>query len=132
MPIYKPLKRGREVIADFPTQAIDAGGYFDAVSVSGSGELDELMILSPNTSFGVAVATDGTTILSKTYAQLNAITQSSRSISAFAELDEDGNATGKYLIHLKDISFLVSLVARVYNTGGAAATFNIFGKYRLS
>lgn len=132
MTVYKPLKRGREIIADFPAQAIDAGGYFDAVSVSGSGELDELMILSPNTSFGVAVATDGTTILSKTYAQLNAITQSSRSISAFAELDEDGNPTGKYLIHLKDISFLVSLVARIVNTGGAVATFNIFGKYRFS
>lgn len=121
-----------EAIADFPSQVIAAGGTFDPISVTGSGVLDELMVLSPNTSFGVAVAVDGSTILSKTYAQLNALTQSLRCVSAFAELDENGDATGKYLIHLKDISFLASLVARVTNTGGASATFNIVGKYRVS
>lgn len=104
----------------------------DAVSVTGSGELDELMIISPSTSFGVVVTVDGTIILSKTYAELNALTQSLRVVSAFSELDEDGTPTGEYLIHLKDISFLESLVARVVNTSVADITFDIFGKYRLS
>lgn len=130
--MYKPLKRAREVIADFPSKAIDAGGYFDAISVTGSGEVYEFMVLSPNTSFGVTVAVDGVTTLSKTYSEFNALTQSLRSVSAFEELDENGNPTGKYLVNLKDIHFLSSLIVRVSNTGGASATFIIFGKYTYS
>lgn len=132
MTTYKVMKRGREVVADFSSKEIAAGGYFDPISVVGSGELYEIMILSPNTSFGVTVAVDGTTILSKTYTELHAITQPLRSVSAFPELDEDGDPTGQYLIHLKDISFLESLVVRVTNTGGASANFNILGKYNIS
>ena len=129
---YKPTKRGRQKTADYLSQAIDAGAYLDVISVDGSGELDELMVLCPNTSFGVTIAVDGTTILSKTYSQLNAVTQTLSFVSAFAEVDENGDATGNYLIHIKNISFLSSLVARITNTGGASATFNIFGKYTLS
>ncbi|NVM57798.1 MAG: hypothetical protein HWN51_06745 [Desulfobacterales bacterium] len=130
--VYKPLKRGVETIADFPTKVIAVGKYFDPINVVGSGELDELMVLSPNTDFAVVVAVDGTTILSKTYAELNALTQSLRCVSAFPEVDEDGNPTGDYLAHIKGISFLVSLVARVANTGAVDTTFNIFGKYAVS
>jgi len=131
--MFKPLKRAREVIADFPSKSIDAGGYFDAISISDrSGELYEFMVLSPNTSFRVTVAVDGTTILSKTYSEFNALTQSLRSVSAFAELDENGNPTGEYLVSLKDISFLRSLIVRVSNTGGTSAIFIIFGKYTFS
>jgi len=132
MTIYRLPKRGPAKTSDYLSQAIGAGAYLDVISVDGSGELDELMVLSPNTNFGVTLATDGTTILSKTYTQLNALTQSLRFVSAFAEVDESGTATGKYLIHIKGISFLESLVARVTNTGGASATFDIFGKYTLS
>lgn len=121
-----------EAIADYPSQAIDAGGYFDAISVSGSGVLNELMVLSPNTSFKVDVDVDGSTILFKTYDELNALTQSLRYVSAFAELDENGDPTGNYLVHLEGISFLESLLVRIYNTGGVSTTFNIVGKYRVS
>lgn len=134
VPVAKPavVTGGREVIVDFPSQTIAAGGNFDAIEARSSGALDEFMILSPNTNFAVAVSVDGTTILSKTYAEFHAITQTLKCVSAFPELDENGVPTGNYLVHLADISFLKSLVVRVLNTGGTGVTFNIFGKYTLS
>lgn len=130
---YKPLKRGSEMIVHpFPLTEIDAGGHFDAIDIKGSGRMAEFLIVSPNTSFGAAIVVDGGTILSESYASLNALTQTLLCVSAFPELDITGTPTGKYIIHLSDVSFLESLLVRVLNTGGASTTFNIFGKYILS
>lgn len=116
---------------DHPSEVVGAGVWFIIVEVaSGRGTLGEFHARSPDTDFEIKLTIDGTIILDKTYTQLRGIQQNSPTISAFAELDEDGDATGYYIASIRDVPYYASLKLEIKNTGGAPKTFDqLFTKY---
>jgi hypothetical protein len=98
---------------------------------TGTGQVEEFFIRSPNTNFKVQVTVDEAVVLEKTYDELREIQQNSRDISAFAELDENGDPTGYYVASIRNIPHAVSIQIKVQNTGSAPTTLpNIFVKYK--
>ncbi|GAI58952.1 unnamed protein product, partial [marine sediment metagenome] len=75
---------------------------------------------------------DGVSVFSKTYAEIREIQQNSPELSAFAELNEDGDPTGHYVASIRDIPYESSIWVRVQNTGPAPVTFSqLFIKYTI-
>jgi hypothetical protein len=115
---------------EFRSQPLGAGEWLDALQYTGAGQIDEFFVLAPNTNFKVQITVDGVVVLERTYDELRDIEQSTRDISAFPELDEDGNATGDYLVSIRNIRFSTSIQVKVQNTGGTSTTLrNIFIKH---
>ena len=99
---------------------------------TGIGRIDEFFIRSPETSFTVQVSVDGAVVLEKTYDELREIQQNSRDVSAFAELDENGDPTGYYIVSIRNIPYYSSVSVKLQNVGAASITLpNIFVKYRI-
>ncbi|MBA7556820.1 hypothetical protein ES705_49540 [subsurface metagenome] len=99
---------------------------------SGAGQLEQFHIRSPNTDFGILIAVDMRSFLAKTYDEIRQISQHSPEISAFAELDENGDPTGHYVASIRDILYEKSIWVRVQNTGSAPVTFSqLFAKYTI-
>ena len=103
---------------------VGAGAWQIILDRAGNGIVEEFQVRSPNTNFRVEITVDGTIELDKTYDQLRAVQQNSRTISAFAERDEDGDLTGYYVASIRDVSYYVSILVRVQNTGGTSTTFS--------
>jgi hypothetical protein len=117
--------------AEFKDQAIGAGEWLNVLQYTGAGQVEEFFIRSPNTNFKVQVTVDGAVVLEKTYNELREVQQNSRDISAFAELDENGDPTGYYVASIRNIPHAVSIQVKVQNTGSAPTTLpNIFVKYK--
>ncbi|GAG59178.1 unnamed protein product, partial [marine sediment metagenome] len=91
---------------------------FDMIKVEGAGRLEELMVRSPSTDFSFLLEVDGKTLINRSYADLAALSQNSQVIDAFAELDEDGNLTGFYVLHIGEIRWRRSAIANIYVTAG--------------
>jgi hypothetical protein len=118
--------------AEFRGETVNPGGWLNVLQYTGSGQVDEFFIRSPNTSFKVQVSIDGSVTLEKTYDELREIQQNSRDISAFPELDENGDPTGYYIVSIRNIPFTSSIGVMVQNTGTSPATLpNVFVKYRI-
>jgi len=118
-------------IVDTTNQNISGGATYQFVNVDQLGFLEECLVVSPSTDFSLILSIDGNEAINKTYQGFNDITQTVKDISAFEELDADGNPTGKYIVHLTDIAFKVSLVISIKNNSGSPITFqNLFCKYR--
>jgi hypothetical protein len=116
---------------EFKDQAVGAGEWLNVLQYTGTGQVEEFFIRSPDTNFKVQVTVDGTVVLEKTYDELREIQQNSRDISAFAELDENGDPTGYYVASIRNIPHAVSIQIKVQNTGSAPTTLpNIFVKYK--
>lgn len=116
--------------ADLPGSIVDPGKWLTILSRAGRGAMDEFQVRSPNTDFKVLITVDGATQLEKTYAELRLLEQNSPSISAFAELDEDGNPTGYYVASIRGVPYYSSILVRVQNTGVAPITFSqLFAKH---
>ncbi|GAI89771.1 unnamed protein product, partial [marine sediment metagenome] len=99
---------------------------------SGAGQLEQFHIRSPNTDFRILIAIDEVSVFSKTYSEIRQISQSSPEISAFAELDENGDLTGYYVASLRNIPYRSSILVRVQNTGLIPVTFSqLFAKYTI-
>ena len=125
-----PLLTFSSKFVEFDSQTLGAGEWLNALQYAGAGQVDEFFIVSPNTNFKVQITVDGVVILEKTYDELRAIQQNSRDISAFAELDEDGNPTGYYVASVRNIRFSSSIGIKVQNTGGTSTTLrNVFIKH---
>jgi hypothetical protein len=117
--------------AEFKDQVIGPGEWLDVLQYTSAGQVEEFFILSPNTNFKVQVAVDGAVVLEKTYDELREVQQNSRDISAFAELDENGDPTGFYVASIRNIPHAVSIQVKVQNTGASPITLpNIFVKYK--
>lgn len=122
--IEDALDRKTEIV-DRVSQIVEAGESFEIINASGSGRLHEIAIASPSTEMEITITVDGEEKLKKTYNQLRVSTQFLKDISAFAELDEDGNATGNYIIHVKNYPFRTSFIASVKNISASSVTFTV-------
>ncbi|GAI88348.1 unnamed protein product, partial [marine sediment metagenome] len=93
---------------------------------------EQFHVRSPNTDFRVSIAVDGVSVFNKTYDEIRQISQSSPEISAFAELDENGDPTGHYVASIRNIPYESSIWVRVQNTGAGPVTFSqLFAKYTI-
>ena len=118
--------------SELRSQTIGSGEWFTALQCKGMGRVDEFLIRSPSVDIEVQVVVDGESILERSYGELREIQQVVKDISAFEELDENGDPTGFYIISLRNIPFSSSVQIRVKNIGAKPITLpNIFMKYRL-
>ncbi len=118
-------------VIDVTNKSIGAGETYQFISFTELGLIEECLILSPSTDFSVIVNVDGEEILNRTYTQYTEITQIVKDISAFEERDSDGNALGKYTVHLININFKKSITIQVKNNSVSSVTFdNLFCKYK--
>jgi hypothetical protein len=116
---------------EFKDQSLGAGEWLSVLQHTGAGQVDEFFVRSPSTGFKVQVTVDGAVVLEKTYDELREVQQNSRDISAFAELDENGDPTGYYVASMRNIPHAASIQIKVQNTGTAPTTLpNIFVKYK--
>jgi len=130
-PLPGPVKVATRFV-DLAGSIVAAGEWLTVLESSETGELEQIHVRSPNTDFRVSIAVDGMSVFSKTYAEIRQISQNSPEISAFAELDEDGNLTGYYVASLRNIPYYDSILVRVQNTGLVPVTFSqLFAKYTI-
>ncbi|GAI31608.1 unnamed protein product, partial [marine sediment metagenome] len=93
---------------------------------------EQFHVRSPNTNFRVLIVVDGLSVFSKTYDEIREIQQNSPELSAFAELDEDGDLTGFYIASLRNIPYEDSILVRVQNIDLLPVTFSqLFAKYSI-
>lgn len=126
-------KEEKELVGrvDLTNISVGAGQNYQFLSHGYPGYLDECLVISPSTSFSVAVTIDDTEFFNKTYAEYCSITQPIQCIGAFQERDEDGNPLSKYVVHIKNLVFKESIVISVRNNGAGSIVFhNLFAKYR--
>ena len=117
---------------DLAGSTVAAGDWLTVLPQFEAGQLEQLHVRSPNTDFRVLIAVDGVSVFNKTYAEIRQISQNSPEISAFAELDENGDATGYYVASLRNIPYYDSILVRVQNTGLVPVTFSqLFAKYTI-
>lgn len=115
---------------DLAGSSVGAGEWLVVLAESGAGQLEQFHIRSPNTDFRILIAVDEVSVFSKTYSEIRQISQSSPEISAFAELNEDGDLTGYYVASLRNIPYRSSILVWVQNTSLAPVTFSqLFAKY---
>lgn len=118
-------------IVNLTDQSVAAGASYAFLSHDYPGYLEECYVLSPTESFSLRVVLDGSDFFNQTYAQYKEMTQITKCIAAFEERDEDGNPLGKYVLQIKDLSFVESIVLSVKNNTGGSITFEcLFAKYR--
>ena len=122
----------RGVFLNLDDQTVLPGQWLTVLETEEAGEVDEFFIRSPDTNFKVKITVDGVDVLEKTYDELREVEQNSRYISAFAELDENGDPTGYFIASVRNIPHSSSVAIRVQNTGSVATTFpNVFVKRRV-
>jgi hypothetical protein len=124
------LDRLHAAFVDLPGSIVGPDAWLTMLNRVGRGTIEEIYVSSPDTNFKISVTVDGAEILSKTYDELRDIQQNSPTISAFAELDEDGDPTGYYIASIRGIPYVSSILLKVQNTGGAPVTFKqVFAKH---
>jgi hypothetical protein len=117
---------------DLAGRVVEAGQWLTVLEEAGSGQLDQFHVRSPNSDFRISITVDGVSVFNKTYAEIRQVSQNSPELSAFAELDEDGDPTGYYVASIRDIPYRSSILIRVQNTGLAPVTFSrLFAKYKI-
>ncbi|MBA7573728.1 hypothetical protein ES708_15526 [subsurface metagenome] len=117
---------------DLAGSSVAASEWLTVLEEFESGQLEQFHVRSPNTDFRVSIAVDGVSVFNKTYAEIRQISQHSPEISAFAELDENGDPTGYYVASLRNIPYRSSIWVKVQNTGSAPVTFSqLFAKYSI-
>ncbi|MBA7710133.1 hypothetical protein ES703_119065 [subsurface metagenome] len=117
---------------DLARSSLRAAAWLTVLDKSGAGKLEQFHIRSPNTDFGILILVDRIGFLWKTYDEIRQISQNSPELSAFAELDENGDPTSHYVASIRDIPYENSILVRVQNTGSALVTFSqLFVKYSI-
>ena len=117
---------------DLAGSVVGTGVWLTVLEEAGSGQLDQLHIRSPNSDFRISITVDGVSVFNKTYDEIRQVSQNSPEISAFAELDENGDPTGYYVASIRDIPYRSSISIKVQNTGLAPVTFSqLFAKYNI-
>jgi len=116
---------------DLSNISVVAGATYEFLSHGYPGYLDEALVIGSTISFSVKVTIDDVEFLNKTYTEYTDVTQPLDYISAFEELDENGNPLSKYVVHIKNLVFKESIAISVKNNGAGPMTFyNLFAKYR--
>lgn len=94
------------------------------------GFLCELLVRAASPYFGIRLYIDDTISIDNSYVDLTCIGQSSPDISAFDELDMDGNRTGFYIVSIRNIPYYESCSAFIDNNSGNTLILpHIFVKY---
>ena len=126
-----PIKVATRFV-DLAGSSLGAGEWLTVLQGFEAGQLEQFHVRPPNTDFRVSIAVDGVSVFSKTYDGIRQISQNSPEISAFTELDENGDATGYYVASLRNIPYYDSILVRVQNTGLVPVTFSqLFAKYTI-
>ena len=137
VPLPRPIpaiteERVSTRFVDLAGSSLGAGEWLTVLQESEAGQLEQFHVRSPNTDFRVWIAVDGVSVFSKTYSEIRQISQNSPEISAFAELDENGDPTGYYVASMINIPYYDSILVRVQNTGLVLVTFSqLFCKYTI-
>jgi archaellin len=129
-----PKEKLKTDVVDVVDKEVAAGATHDFLSLSNqAGYLKEGLVVSSSTDFSVIVNVGGEETLNRTYDQYVDISEVVQDISAFEKTDSDGNPEGKYIVHLKNISFKESITMQVKNNSGSPITFEkLFCKYETS
>jgi len=105
--------------------SLGAGATYTLINYSGRGRLHEVTVISSSNQFKLTVTVDGVKIWDKSYDEAASITDEVVVVSAFQRED------GKYVYHLSDIPFMVSLKVDIVNlnTSNPITLDYVFGKY---
>lgn len=132
IPVRVPPVRVTTRFVDLAGSSVDAGEWLTVLERSESGQLEQFHVRCPNSDLKISITVDGISVFEKSYSEIRQISQSSPEISAFAELNEDGDLTGYYIASLRNIPYQSSILVRVQNTGLVVVTFSqLFAKYTV-
>ncbi|MBA7521247.1 hypothetical protein ES705_13352 [subsurface metagenome] len=130
-PVAVPIEPTTRFV-DLAGSIVGAGEWLTILEESEAGELEQFHVRSPNTDFRILIDVDGVSVFNKTYDEIREIQQNSPELSAFAELDEDGDPTDHYIASIRNIPYESSILVRVQNTGLVVVTFSqLFAKYTI-
>lgn len=91
-----------------------------------SGGIDEIVVISPNTDFAVTVESDGRTLLDKTYAEISALSQQGKYLTAFQDRD------GSYVLNIGEFMTWSNSIKVVLKSTSGQFKFNqVYAKYYI-
>lgn len=107
--------------------SVSAGGTYTFLGLSGTGMLQELLIVASQSTFRVDVAVDGTTVWSKSYSDASNLTDVIPTMSAFQRED------GKYIYFLSLVPFKSSIQVNIVNlnTSSSITVDYLYAKYEV-
>jgi len=112
-------------------KTLSTGQEYEFVALTGLYLVSQFFIRSPSNNFSVIVSINGANILDNTYTEFLDFSYNIEDIAAFAEVDEDGIPTGKYVVILKNLNCDNHISIRIRNNSGGNITFDkIFCKYQ--
>jgi len=121
----------RTKIVNLSNVTVNAGNTYNFLSLSSTkGFVFETLVLCEEEDFSIILEIDGSEALNASYANLNQMGQEVKSIDAFAQLDINGNPTGRYLVHIKELNFKTSIKISIKNNSASSLIFrNLFANY---
>ena len=107
--------------------SINAGATYTFLNLSGSGLLQEFLIVASQNTFRVDVTVDGVTVWSKSYSDASNLTDVMPTMAAFQRED------GKYIYFLSFIPFKSSIQVNVVNlnTSSSITVDYLYAKYEV-
>lgn len=108
-----------EVTKTIDKKNLKFSGAKDFISVKGAGKLREFMLQALNKNIRIIILADGLTKLDGTYDELNMISSYLNFIDAFEE-------NGKYIVHIKEISWTTDFLLTV-SVEGETTFPRVFG-----
>jgi len=96
-------------VSEASSVSINAGATYTFLSLSGTGMLQEFLVVASQNTFRVDVVVDGATIWSKSYSSASNLTDIMPTMSAFQRED------GKYIYFLSFIPFKSSIQVSIVN-----------------
>jgi hypothetical protein len=113
--------------AEASSVSINAGATYTFLNVSGSGLLQELLIVASQNTFRVDVTVDGVTVWSKSYSDASNLTDVMPTMAAFQRED------GKYIYFLSFIPFKSSIQVNVVNLNSSSSISvdYLYAKYEV-
>ena len=114
-------------VSEASSVSIGAGATYTFLNISGTGMLQELLIIASQSTFRVDVIVDGATIWSKSYSDASNLTDVVPTMSAFQRED------GKYIYFLSLIPFKSSIQVNIVNldTSSSITADYLYAKYEV-
>jgi len=114
-------------VSEASSVSIGASATYTFLNISGTGMLQELLIIASQNTFRVDVIVDGATIWSKSYLDASNLTDVVPTMSAFQRED------GKYIYFLSLIPFKSSIQVNIVNldTSSSITADYLYAKYEV-
>jgi len=115
-------------VSEASNVSINAGATYTFLNLSGTGILQELLIVASQNTFRVDVTVDGVTVWSKSYSDASNLTDVVPTMAAFQRED------GKYIYFLSLIPFKSSIQVNIVNlnTSSSITVDYIYAKYEVA